>query len=155
MFVFVSFLLCFLCLSVSFCPPAAVCCLRDPKYVGLSHFGSVIWGIYCFKPSDTLLRLWFWFWCPNSPHENGNRHHLSTTRLAVFFPPRYACGRPCFSRQVTECVTVVMALPALRLFPVAVLAILVTLASSSQHQEWHFNPGTLLPPNCCVLDFVL
>lgn len=27
----------FLCLSVSFCPPAAVFCLRDPKYVGLSN----------------------------------------------------------------------------------------------------------------------
>ncbi|TWW79011.1 epithelial discoidin domain-containing receptor 1 isoform X1 [Takifugu flavidus] len=34
-----------------------------------------------------------------------------------------------------------MAVPALRLLPVAVLASLVALASSSEHHEWHFNPA--------------
>lgn len=64
--------------------------------------------------------------------------------LFFFFLSRYACSRPRFSRQVTRCVTAVMAVPTPRLFAVAVLAVALALASTAEHHEWHFNPGTSL-----------
>lgn len=60
-----------------------------------------------------------------------------------FLCDRYACGHRCVSGQVTRCVAAVMALPALRLFPVTVLTVLVALVSSSEDHEWHFNPGRM------------
>lgn len=63
--------------------------------------------------------------------------------MGVSLCHRYACGHRSVSGQVTRCVAAVMALPSLRLFPVAVVTILVALVASSEEHEWHFNPGRM------------